>query len=125
MGCCLLAGRGGRAYGCRGFVLVPGVRRTAIALVWSLRLRGRSWLHVTSTTFLFLFFKYLVHNRSCNHDPTKFAAGPGIGGEPLGESARTDMCDVGPCEFLRGFPGILGPVMMSGSMVEIGAYILS
>ena len=45
----------------------------------------------------FLFFKYPVHKRSCNHDPTKFAAGPGIGGGPVGEYARTEMCEIGTC----------------------------
>ena len=46
--------------------------------------------------------------RYYNHDPTKFAAGLGIGGGPVGESARTEMGDIGPCGFLHVFPGDSG-----------------
>ena len=94
-----------------------------IALLWSLRLRGSSWLHVKSTTFLFL--KYLVHNRSCNHDPTKFAPGTGIGGGLWVSLQGQRWVIQALVDFFAGFLGILGPVVMAGSMVEIGGYILS
>ena len=87
-----------------GLCIGPGGVGAAVALVWLLRQGGSSWLHVKSTTFFF----YPVHNRSCNHDPTKFAAGPGIGGGPVGESSRTEVGEIGPCGFLRWFPGDSG-----------------
>ena len=104
MGCCLSRGW---AYGCRGFVLVPGVQGggSCAGVVAAV---GKKFLAACKIHHILFFFKYPVHNRSCNHDPTKFAAGPGNGGGPVGESARTEMCEIGTCEFLRGFPGDSG-----------------
>ena len=104
MGCCLSRGW---AYGCRGVVLVPGVREGGSGCTGVDAAAGKKSL--AACKIHHIFFKYPVHNGSCNHDPAKFAAGPGIGGGgAVGESARTEMCEIGTCEFLRGFPGDSG-----------------
>ena len=58
--------------------------------------------------FFFFFFYHPVHNQSRNHDPTGFAARPGIGGRPVGESAGTEMCETGPCGFVADVLGDSG-----------------
>ena len=104
-------GMGKWAYGCRGCIGPRGEGGSGCAGV--VAAVGREFLAACKIPhilffFFFSFFYHPVHNRSHNHDPTGFAAGPGIGGRPVGESAGTEMCETGPCGFAADVLGDSG-----------------
>ena len=81
-------------------------RGVAVVLVWLLQRGKSSWLNVKSTTFFFFNTRYTTDFVIMTQQNSLL--GRGLVGGPVGESARTEMCEIGSCGFLRGFLGDSG-----------------